>query len=970
MNSESSIMRMFALLSLLSCLGTGLEAQNILYVDSLSSGPRQQVEFTVNVTNTDTIAAVQCDVVLPSGLTYVDNSVHLSTRAGSHTLSASMISSSTLRILAYSLTGADLAGNSGQVASFACQTGSQPGTFSLHVANVTLSNPENANVLTRTYDGQYILLAPSIRTNADSIDFGSVPLGQSSGVQLTISNPGNLPLAVQSISSSLPEIVALDSSSFLVGPGLLITRTLQFRPSVKGTKSGVMRLRCNDPKDSAKVLTVHGFAYAVNELHVGSVSARSGHQATLLLNVNNMEQFSAFQCRLQLPSPMKYVHGSATFAGRNTDHSISADTIAGNILQVVCFSPTNAPFQGNNGDVAELEFQVDGQGGTYALPVAQAIIAGVTGTNILSASYGGELRIAAPIIQLTPSALSLGSISICDTARASLQIGNTGDDTLRVTSASMTDPSFAVESALPICVPPASSKLLTIRFHNGTRGTFSTPMTLVHNDVPHNPSRVTTTASTFIPNALKVVSTIGSPQDTIPVSLALDNGEPITALQFDLHLPAGSAFMPGSLVTSNRASTHSLSSSVLSSGVFRVIIFSFSQATFTGSTGVVARFQMVLPPAEGTSQVSITNVIVSNSANQNVVSSTINGYVDTYFATTKGSCSLPVGIASGAFLEPTDLRLVADVTTCAKICASFFNRIPRPSPLPSGVLTSSLYFWNFTDKGAAFTNGRLDVSLSSLTGVSNPSALVWLKRETPDEPWSNLGGQIVDGRLQSVAPFSSLSEFAIGGTTSDNPLPVEITGVNVMQGEGGVVLTWNTSSELENYGFEIQRRLVAGQQVLGTSLDMTGDLNWHKVGFVQGNGTSNMPHNYRFKDVVSPGQYYYQLKQIDRDGAIRYQNQLEVDVRLEEGDYGLQQNYPNPFNPTTTFQFALKSTGFADLSVYNSLGQKVCALFNGTITGGILYTLPFDAKELASGTYFYVLRAPGVYQVRRFLLLK
>jgi hypothetical protein len=970
MSSQSGTLRLLALLSLLLCYCFGLNAQNILWVDSLSSGPRQQVEFLVNIANTDTIAAVQCDVVFPAGLSYVNNSIQLSARASGQTLSASMVSSNTLRILAYSLTGTALTGNNGPVASFTCQAGAEPGTFSLHVANVVLSNPENTNVLTHAYNGQCIILAPSIGTNADSVDFGSVALGQSSGFQLTITNSGNLPLSLQSISSSLSEIVALDSSSSSIGPGLSITRSLQFRPTVKGTKNGVMWLRCNDPKDSVKIIAVHGFAYAVNEIHVGSVSARSGHQAALRLSVNNMEEFSAFQCEILLPSVMKYMYGSAVLVGRSVDHSISADTISGNILQIIGFSPANTPFQGSGGDIAEMDFEVDGQGGTYALPITQAMIADVTGKNILSASDGGQLRIAAPLIQLTTPTLSLGSVSIFDTACASLQIGNTGDDTLKVISATMIDPSYALETTLPLCILPASSQLLNVRFHNGTRGTFSTPMTLIHNDVPHNPSRITTTASTFIPNTLKVVSLIGSPQDTVSVSLALDNAEPITALQFDLHLPAGTAFIPGSLVTTDRSSTHSLSSSVLSNGALRVLMFSSTLATFTGSTGEVARLKMVLAAAEGTTNISLDNVVISNTANQNVVSSTINGNVDTYTASAKGSCCPPVGIASESILAPTDIHLVADVATSAEVDASFFLRSPRSSSLPSGVQTASAYFWNFTNKGMAFTNGSLDVSLSSLSGVSNPSSLVWLKRENPDEPWTNLGGTVVAGRLKSVVPFSSFSEFAIGATSSDNPLPVEISSINVAQEKGTIVLNWTTSSELENYGFEIDRKLVAGQQVLGSSNSMNENSIWHQVGFVQGNGTSNVKHNYLLKDFVSPGEYCYRLKQIDRDGTIQYQNQVEVTVRLEEKDYGLKQNYPNPFNPATTFQFALKSTGNVDLSVYNSLGQKVCTLFNGITTGGILYSLPFDATDLASGTYFYVLRANGTNEVRKFLLLK
>ena len=179
----------------------------------------------------------------------------------------------------------------------------------------------------------------------------------------------------------------------------------------------------------------------------------------------------------------------------------------------------------------------------------------------------------------------------------------------------MTDPNYAIETALPLCVLPSSSQPLNIRFHNGTRGTFSTPLTLVHNDVLHNPSHVTATASTFITNTLEVVSTVGSPLDTVTVSVALDNGEPITALQCDLHAPAGAAFIPGSLTTSNRSSTHSSSSSILSNGALRVILFSLTQATFTGSTGEVARFQMVCPQRKDPQK---SPLIMSSSATRQI----------------------------------------------------------------------------------------------------------------------------------------------------------------------------------------------------------------------------------------------------------------------------------------------------------------------------------------------------------------
>jgi hypothetical protein len=72
-------------------------------------------------------------------------------------------------------------------------------------------------------------------------------------------------------------------------------------------------------------------------------------------------------------------------------------------------------------------------------------------------------------------------------------------------------------------------------------------------------------------------------------------------------------------------------------------------------------------------------------------------------------------------------------------------------------------------------------------------------------------------------------------------------------------------------------------------------------------------------------------------------------------DYKLFSNYPNPFNPTTTINFQLPKDNFVSLRVYNSLGQLVAELVNGNKVAG-RYEVTFDASNLSSGVYFYVLR--------------
>ncbi len=85
--------------------------------------------------------------------------------------------------------------------------------------------------------------------------------------------------------------------------------------------------------------------------------------------------------------------------------------------------------------------------------------------------------------------------------------------------------------------------------------------------------------------------------------------------------------------------------------------------------------------------------------------------------------------------------------------------------------------------------------------------------------------------------------------------------------------------------------------------------------------------------------------------------------------FALEQNYPNPFNPTTTIVFALNKTQHVTLAVYDLLGQEVQVLVDG-VRPAARYRVPFDATDLASGTYLYVLRTETQTAVKTMALLK
>lgn len=85
--------------------------------------------------------------------------------------------------------------------------------------------------------------------------------------------------------------------------------------------------------------------------------------------------------------------------------------------------------------------------------------------------------------------------------------------------------------------------------------------------------------------------------------------------------------------------------------------------------------------------------------------------------------------------------------------------------------------------------------------------------------------------------------------------------------------------------------------------------------------------------------------------------------------FELLQNYPNPFNPSTNIGFSIPQQSTVELKVYNTLGQEVATLVNGTLAAGN-HIVDFDARNLASGFYFYRITAGNFASVKKMILLK
>ena len=199
--------------------------------------------------------------------------------------------------------------------------------------------------------------------------------------------------------------------------------------------------------------------------------------------------------------------------------------------------------------------------------------------------------------------------------------------------------------------------------------------------------------------------------------------------------------------------------------------------------------------------------------------------------------------------------------------------------------------------------------------------------------------------------------------TNSAALPVELTSFKLSVNENKVTLNWTTATEVNNYGFEILRRVYT-ERSEGAQND-----NWVKVGFVQGHGNSNSPKNYSFIDEPTGGkEFQYRLKQIDFNGAFEY-SEITTAILENVSEFKLDQNYPNPFNPMTRISYTLPVRTSVKLRVYDLLAQVIAELVNGIQEAG-RYEVTFDGSNLPSGAYFYKLEAGSYIEVKKLLLVK
>ena len=292
--------------------------------------------------------------------------------------------------------------------------------------------------------------------------------------------------------------------------------------------------------------------------------------------------------------------------------------------------------------------------------------------------------------------------------------------------------------------------------------------------------------------------------------------------------------------------------------------------------------------------------------------------------------------------------------------ASYIKNGAEVADLPSGSVVNSAKAFRHAFGQLSLFAGFGDKFIGVRFQISGQTHYGWIKINLPSN-FHHSGGTL---QVISYA-YNSTADSPI---TCNGVLPVELTSFTAALSGEAVSLKWNTATEVNNYGFSIERSTTPSNPPPYQGGGQGGG-PWETLGFVKGNGNSYSPKDYAFTDPNPPvGTVVYRLKQVDIDGAFKYSGEVEVKVEVP-AKFALEQNYPNPFNPTTTIRYSLPEESRVIIKVYNMLGAEVATLMNENKAAGN-HQIEFDGSKLASGTYVYKIQTGKYSASKKFLLLK
>lgn len=349
-------------------------------------------------------------------------------------------------------------------------------------------------------------------------------------------------------------------------------------------------------------------------------------------------------------------------------------------------------------------------------------------------------------------------------------------------------------------------------------------------------------------------------------------------------------------------------------------------------------------------------------------------YAADYAAPTPATLTAAVSAMEAAYTNAAG-RTPPDYTGLGAGNISGMTIVPGIYKWATGViLNDSLILEGGADDVWIFQIGTtLNVGSSAivhLRGGAQPHNIFWqVTGQTTLGTYSQFTGTILDATAVVIMTGATLSGRALAQTavTLDAvtmPLAIELSEFACRSGSQGINLTWQTSSENNNYEWLIERSSSPSE-------------DFQNVTTIMAEAGSPAGHQYSYTDssVLPNSTYYYRLGDKDLSGQITWHGPvMAVSGGLILAKLQLMPCLPNPASDAVTFCYVLPRSGQVSLNIYDICGRRVNTLAQGNKQGGA-YNLTWNrndsqGRKTSAGVYFYQLNYEGTSLTRQLVLLR
>lgn len=335
-------------------------------------------------------------------------------------------------------------------------------------------------------------------------------------------------------------------------------------------------------------------ARAGNVLTIGSAQGAPGEEVELALALENTDAVAALQVSIPLGEQLNYVEGSAAMTDRSNGHSVTAGVKDGT-LNVMVYSMGMSALTGNTGDVVTLHLKLGNQPTDVTLTASKLVMTDGSGNAISDAtSANGVVSIRCAKAEYSPMTIDFGRVPIRSTYSKSLTVRNTGNETLEVTGLQFMNytTKFSSTTQFPLTVAPGSNASINITYAPEERGTVNEEVKVLCNSISKL-NNIALKAQPFAVNELHVQPVSGIADDVVTIPLTMNNMDAISGLQLEFQLPDALEYVEKSFQLSDRKTNHA---TVVTNknGVLKILVYSPSDAAFTGDDGEIGSFQVKL----------------------------------------------------------------------------------------------------------------------------------------------------------------------------------------------------------------------------------------------------------------------------------------------------------------------------------------------------------------------------------------